>query len=371
MNRGSSKPLYEQIYEDLKDKINDNTYPINTLLPTEKELTGLYNVSRITIQKAVNLLAAEDMVTRHAGVGTTVIHQERLPSSNRLIGLVMSGISDSFGRRLVESITDACNLAGYSLIIKFSHESQRKEQACIQALLDIPVQGILIAPLEKTFFDPLLMQKILDGMPIVVLDKQFTGIDSLFVGTDHTSGAEQAAQLIAGMGHRNIAFFGYDRIANSSLETRENAFVYVYSQTNHPLRAAAFAHIVQSHYFQHDEAALQEDIKRIRNFIATKRPTCVVAIDNYVASLTREAIKELHLDIPKDICLFGFDSDSSAFPSLRYTYLAQDEEMIGKTAFTMLSDYITNKRVAVKKQLIPPAIVDYGSVIRASEMIRA
>ena len=52
-------PLYEQIYNDIIEGIENGTYKKGDRLPSEKELSEKYCVSRITSKKALELLAEE------------------------------------------------------------------------------------------------------------------------------------------------------------------------------------------------------------------------------------------------------------------------------------------------------------------------
>ncbi|MFR8061613.1 MAG: GntR family transcriptional regulator, partial [Lancefieldella rimae] len=45
-------PLYQQIYEDLKQSIKDGEYKVNQKIPSEMELSQQYSVSRITVRRA-------------------------------------------------------------------------------------------------------------------------------------------------------------------------------------------------------------------------------------------------------------------------------------------------------------------------------
>ena len=55
--RDSKTPLYHQIFLILRGKILDNTYPPHSLVPNEKQLMAMYDVSRITAKRALNELA--------------------------------------------------------------------------------------------------------------------------------------------------------------------------------------------------------------------------------------------------------------------------------------------------------------------------
>ena len=47
---------YQQIYEDLEQKIEKNEIQSNTFLPSENQLMNIYQSSRDTIRKSLSLL---------------------------------------------------------------------------------------------------------------------------------------------------------------------------------------------------------------------------------------------------------------------------------------------------------------------------
>lgn len=47
---------YQKIYQDLLDKIKHGKIKPHTLLPSESELMKIYDASRDTVRKALNLL---------------------------------------------------------------------------------------------------------------------------------------------------------------------------------------------------------------------------------------------------------------------------------------------------------------------------
>jgi GntR family transcriptional regulator len=70
--RDASASLYEQVRRDLLERIYGNEFKPGDLLPTEEALCREYDVSRITVRRAVADLAANFVVTRKRGVGTIV-----------------------------------------------------------------------------------------------------------------------------------------------------------------------------------------------------------------------------------------------------------------------------------------------------------
>ncbi len=67
-----SIPLHREVANKLMAAIQDGTYPVGSLLPTENELATKYKVSRHTLRESVRQLQALNLVTRRQGHGTIV-----------------------------------------------------------------------------------------------------------------------------------------------------------------------------------------------------------------------------------------------------------------------------------------------------------
>jgi len=81
-------PLYAEIQADLMQAIESGRLPTGCLLPSETELQETYGVSRATIRKAVEGLAAVGVVVKQQGVGTYVSERIGVGQSVRLQGFL-------------------------------------------------------------------------------------------------------------------------------------------------------------------------------------------------------------------------------------------------------------------------------------------
>lgn len=70
--RYSHQLLYATVRQRLLDDIEQGVYRAGQQIPTESELCALYNVSRITIRKAISDLVKDDVLIRWQGKGTFV-----------------------------------------------------------------------------------------------------------------------------------------------------------------------------------------------------------------------------------------------------------------------------------------------------------
>lgn len=85
LNPSTPQPLYMQIRQMLKNDVQQGKYKPDEQIPTEAELCEIYNVSRITIRKAIEELVKEGTLTRVPRRGTFVttnkFHNELLSVS--------------------------------------------------------------------------------------------------------------------------------------------------------------------------------------------------------------------------------------------------------------------------------------------------
>lgn len=65
-------PLYQQIYQLLRQKILDGRWSPNEMLPSEASLMKQYHVSRATVRQALDELVSDGFIYRRQGRGTFV-----------------------------------------------------------------------------------------------------------------------------------------------------------------------------------------------------------------------------------------------------------------------------------------------------------
>ncbi len=78
-----NKPLYISMADDIRAGIAGGKYPPGSRIPTEAELETIYNVSRITVRKAMELLVNEGAVTRRRKVGSFVSEKKMIRYLNK------------------------------------------------------------------------------------------------------------------------------------------------------------------------------------------------------------------------------------------------------------------------------------------------
>src|SRR5688572_13094055 len=79
-------PLYSQLEEDLRTRIGTGEFKPGDLLPSEQEIGRAYQVSRITVRRAIENLCRDLLLVRRHGVGTFVAEAKQVLQSNRFRG---------------------------------------------------------------------------------------------------------------------------------------------------------------------------------------------------------------------------------------------------------------------------------------------
>lgn len=59
LNTESYSPLYKQLMQKLRADIQSGVYPVHSRIPSEQELCETYQVSRVTVRKALSELTQE------------------------------------------------------------------------------------------------------------------------------------------------------------------------------------------------------------------------------------------------------------------------------------------------------------------------
>ena len=97
-----TKLLYLEIADSIRKKILDGIYPVDSLIPTETELEEEYNVSKITIRKAVEMLVIDGYLEKRSGIGTKVISSRLFNNLSKARSF--SSIIESKGHQLKKEI---------------------------------------------------------------------------------------------------------------------------------------------------------------------------------------------------------------------------------------------------------------------------
>ncbi|WP_158736759.1 GntR family transcriptional regulator [Alteribacillus sp. YIM 98480] len=86
VDRQNAVPLYAQLKEIIKTKIDKNIWAAGDLIPTEMSLIQTYEVSRTTVRQALSELVSEGILYKIQGRGTFVAEPKLEPIRPKLTG---------------------------------------------------------------------------------------------------------------------------------------------------------------------------------------------------------------------------------------------------------------------------------------------
>ena len=64
--------LYQRLYDDIRQKIEQGAFAAGQLLPSERELGDTYGVDRTTVRRALQMLSDDQLVSKLPGKGTII-----------------------------------------------------------------------------------------------------------------------------------------------------------------------------------------------------------------------------------------------------------------------------------------------------------
>ena len=116
VSRQHRSPLYHQILLVLRQQIEDGLYRTGDRLPGEFELASRFDVSRITVKRALNELVRLGLVKREQGRGTTVTARSaplsfRATASGRIENLRDMGLETQARLLAFDYVSATANVA--------------------------------------------------------------------------------------------------------------------------------------------------------------------------------------------------------------------------------------------------------------------
>lgn len=335
--------LYLQIYQSIKDDIIKGKYQIGERLPSEKELAAQFQVSRITSKKALEKLMNDGLVYRQRGRGTFVTEEtgnkqdQQVSTKKLLFGLIMTNLSASFGSKLVTSLLNETN-EEVSFVLKVSLGIPEKEDKAMQELIDLGVDGMVIAPSHSEHYSSEILRMVIDKFPLVLIDRSIKRVGVNTVSTDNQSAAKLGANYLFELGHQHISVLIPSNYKTTSLEDRITGILDAYAENNLMVDKELWL----SEIYGTPPSPLisnNGDIERIKKHIQNHpNITAFFALEYHIALLAKKAIEELGLHVPNDISIICFDSPSSNDIEFDFTYLKQNEKEIAEKALLRLID---------------------------------
>ncbi len=329
---------YLDIVDWVKTELAAGRLKAGDRLPSENELAEKFRVSRQTARHAVDVLAADRLVSRIRGSGTyigsvggriagTGLH----PGRNRHHGIiaVMSTYVDGYiFPNTVRGIEQVLVRNGYVMQLCFTGNKIHREKDLLQKMVSSDrIDGLIVEAVKSALPNPNFnyFSRLSDlGVPILFINASYPGLPYPLVALDDPRMAYKATQYLVDRGHRKIA--GIFKADDGQGRLRYQGYAEC-------MRTIGRG-VDERSVFWLDTVGMQEMeefapylLERIRGC------TAVVCYNDQVAYSLAGILKKYGIRVPDDISLIGMDdADIAAMAEVPITSFPHPKFDLGKKA---------------------------------------
>ncbi len=277
-------------------------------------------------EKVIELNYQPNQIARGLRIGKT-----------KTIGLLVADISNPFYARIARIIEFYAEQQGYNVMFCSSDEDENRERVLLQVFRDRQVDGAIIS---STSDNPEHIKSLIrDGFPFVLIDRYFEDIDCNFVVVDNYQATYTSTNFLLNKGNNNIGFITLSPSHISSLHERKAGYTGALNERKLKVKPE---YILELDFSD----VKKRNYQSIKSYFAKNNElTAVFVTNNNLAVAVLKTLKELNINVPKDIALMTFDDIdifSITIPSV--SVVAQPVEEIGKHAVSILLNSIEDDK---------------------------
>ena len=298
--------------------------------------------------------AVEDAI-RELGYHPNGLARSLRNRETKTIGLIIPDVANPFFPEVAKGVEETACRLGYSVILCNSGNDRAKEAMYFRVLQERRIDGIIIT--GSGSLDEYAHLRERDGFPIVFLDRNAEGLDVDSVEADSYGGSCQAVRHLLELGHHQIAF-----VSGSSVTSTGSRRLGGYMDT---LTASGI--VPPPDYIMPGDFTLEAGRKAgLRLLGQNPRPTAIFVASDIAAIGVMMAAESLHLSIPGDLSVVGFDNTLLSVVSRpALTTVSQPKYEMGSQASRLLIERLRKKRRKVKHLLLPTRLEVRGSTAAA------
>lgn len=302
------------------------------------------DLTRAKVMKAVESLNYQvNFAARAARIGTL------------RVGLLYSNPSASFLSAFLVGAMDQCSQSGAQLILELCDDI-RSQRSAIDKLIANGADGILVPP---PLCDSKAALKQLDqiGMPAVAVATARPAPGVSAVRIDDYDGALTMTRYLLSLGHTDIGFITGDP-KHTPAQLRHQAFLDAMAEAGLEVAPERVAKGMFTY---------RSGLVAARQLLChATRPSAIFASNDDMAAATIAVAHGLHLQLPDQLAVCGFDDTpiaTTVWPEL--TTIHQPIGDMARTAVDLLLEQIRRRRVGEPKQ-VQHKLLPYTLVARES-----
>lgn len=330
---------YLQLATELQAEISRGTFPDK--LPTEKELTEAYQVSRQTVRQALEHLVRLGLIEKRQGSGSRVLDRGR-PAGSRRVAIVTSYIDNYIFPSVLQDIQKVLVRQNCSTLLYATQNRSAAEREILQNLLREGVDGLIVEGTKTALPMPNSdLYERLDRaeIPVVFLHGCCREIkDAVCVSDDNFGGGYLLVRHLINKGHTRIAgIFKSDDIQGHQ---RYAGFLAAMRDAGLPLPDnRVYWYTTEERRFLLDYGHT-EILNHFLSFYL-KDCTAVVCYNDEIADQLVRYLLSIGRAVPGDVAVVSFDNSYySDLCPVRITSLAHEAHKLGELAAQLLLDRI-------------------------------
>ena len=249
--------------------------------------------------------------------------------TTRTIGIVVPDVSYNQYAQIVKRIEAEARKAGYMSIITDTDDTIENELNCVELLMNMHVEGIIICPSQETTDFSLLLQLKQKKVPVVLFDRApDVGLSSVI--TNDAASARQATLSLLDSGARRIAFLGGSNQMKQTTD-RKHGYLEALRERGIPIRTE----LVKCHHISFNSGLT--DTMELMDL--PEPPDAILATHGLLGISALQALTSRGLRIPDDVALIAYMSDwVSEMSHPRLSFVKQNLREIAIKAFRLLLD---------------------------------
>lgn len=339
-------PLVRAVVDGIRKDISTGRLPSGRRLPSERDLSLKFHVSRAVVRRAVRILESEGDI-RHLPNCRPVVaqkdqsRQELALPDYRYLGIwIWPNMGDYGASMIVKGVQRAVKDPNLRLMIANAvgenwDSRLESERRFLDRIAEDPHSlGVIAWYLGAEENLPSLHLLREARVPIVFIDRlPPNGFEADYVGTDNFGSSRQLVRHLIELGHRRIAYVSnVDDV--SAVREREAGY-------RHALELAGMDANSQRCFrytYREDDRDSAEIVRLVDELLALPDPpTAICAVNDTIALTLYEELTRRGIRIPNEISIVGFDGLLRWLPGGGYLSSAcQAFERIGEIAAELL-----------------------------------
>ena len=316
---------------------------------TIQDIANIAGVSKTTVSFYLNgksekmsketKIKIEDAIAK-TGYRPSFAARSLNDSSNKIIGVIIGDVTNSFANLIVKGIMHEARLHDYDVIVSGSGFVLSREKLLALNMISMGVDGLIVQPTAG--FETIWEEISNFGKPIVYFDSPNYDNDGLWVKTNNYEAVYETIEKMVEQGYEEFVIVTPNPYILRTRQERYKGFsdcLKKYGKDYHMLSL-------------NDDCKAETVKKELLPYLE-KENVCIFVTNNWLLPMVHKALSDYKDRIPESIGLLGFDSlEWSQLVNPSITTIVQPAYEEGMKAFDIMYDVINKRNIEEPRQVL-------------------